>query len=157
MKYIKLLLLLIFISLSLIVSGCEEKLSTEEIVDKMQEKEGSLEDYSGTIHTTVYLNGKKDLEEEVQIIYKKPNLMKTLGVEDGKKVESVSYGEFVWSYDAEKNTVMKIKLPEEPLLTKKDIVSVIGSFVNESNVSMLGVDEVDGRSAYVLEVRPKVK
>ena len=157
MKHIKLLLILVFISLSLIVSGCEEKLSAEEIVDKMQEKESSLEDYSGTIHTTVYLNGKKDLEEEVQIIYKKPNLMKTLGVEDGKEVESVSDGEFVWSYDAEKNTVMKIKLPEEPLLTEKDIVSVIGSFVNESNVSMLGVDEVDGRSAYVLEVRPKVK
>jgi outer membrane lipoprotein-sorting protein len=49
MKHIKLLLILVFISLSLIVSGCEEKLSAEEIVDKMQEKEASLEDYSGTI------------------------------------------------------------------------------------------------------------
>jgi len=157
MKYIKKLAILILISLALFASGCEEKLSAEEIVDKMQEKEASLEDYSGTIHTTVYLNGEKNLEEETQIIYKKPNLMKTLGVEEGKEVESVSDGEFVWSYDAETNTVTKIKLPEEPLLTEKDFVSIIGNFVNESEVSMLGIEEVDGRSAYVLEAKPKTE
>lgn len=157
MKYIKVLTILIFISLALLASGCEEKLSAEEIVEKMQEKEASLEDYSGTIHTTVYLNGEKNLEEETQIIYKKPNLMKTLGVEEGKEVESVSDGEFVWGYDAKTNTVTKIKLPEEPLLTEKDFVSIIGNFVNESEVSMLGVEEMDGRSAYVLEARPKTE
>lgn len=157
MMYIKKLVTLILIILALLASGCEEKMSAEEIVAKMQEKEASLEDYSGTIHTTVYLNGEKSQEEETQIIYKKPNLMKTLGVEEGKKVESVSDGEFVWSYDAETNKVTKIKLPEEPLLTEKDFVSIIGNFVNESDVSMLGVEEVDGRSAYVLEARPKVK
>lgn len=155
--YIKKLVILILISLALLASGCEEKMSAEEIVEKMQEKEASLEDYSGTIHTTVYLNGEKNLEEETQITYKKPNLMKTLGVEEGKKVESVSDGEFVWSYDAETNTVTKIKLPEEPLLTEKDFVSIIGNFVNESDVSMLGIEEVDGRSAYVLEARPKTE
>lgn len=157
MKHIKISIILIFISLALLASGCEEKLSAEEIVEKMQEKEASLEDYSGTIHTTIYLNGEKDLEEETQIIYKKPNLMKTLGVEDGNKVESVSDGEFVWSYDAKTNTVTKIKLPEEPLLTEKDFASIVGNFVNKSDVSILGVEEVDGRSAYILEARPKVE
>ncbi|HWQ48034.1 MAG TPA: DUF1616 domain-containing protein, partial [Methanosarcina sp.] len=150
-------IILIFVSLAFLASGCEEKLSAEEIVEKMQEKEASLEDYSGTINTTIYLNGEKDLEEETQIIYKKPNLMKTLSVEEGKEVESVSDGEFVWSYDAKTNTVTKIKLPEEPLLTEKDFVSIIGNFVNESNVSMIGIEEVDGRSAYVLEARPKTE
>ncbi len=155
--YIKKLVILILISLALLASGCEEKMSAEEIVAKMQEKEASLEDYSGTIHTTTYVNGGKDLEDEIQIMYKKPDLMKTFGVEEGKEFESVSDGEFVWSYSAETNTVTKMELPEEPLLTEKDFVSIIGNFVNESEVSMLGVEEVDGRSAYVLEARPKVK
>lgn len=157
MKHTKILFILIFISLALFASGCEEKLSAEEIATKMQEKEASLEDYSCTIHTTVYLNGENDLEEEIQMVYKKPNLMRTSGVEDGKKVESVSDGEFVWSYDVETNTVTKIKLPEEPLITEKDFVSIIGNLLNESEVSMLGVEEVDGRSAYVLETRPKAE
>ena len=65
--------------------------------------------------------------------------------------------EFVWSYDVETNTVTKIKLPEEPLITEKDFVSIIGNLLNESEVSMLGVEEVDGRSAYVLETRPKAE
>jgi negative regulator of sigma E activity len=48
-------------------------------------------------------------------------------------------------------------LPEEPLITEKDFVSIIGNLLNESEVSMLGVEEVDGRSAYVLEARPKAE
>lgn len=157
MKCTKLLTILIFISLALFASGCEEKLSAEEIATKMQEKEASLEDYSGTIHTTIYLNGEKDLEEEIQMVYKKPDLIRTSGVEEGKVVESVSDGEFIWSYDAKTNTVTKIKLPEEPLITEKDFVSIIGNLLNESEVSMLGVEDVDGRSAYVLEATPKAK
>lgn len=157
MKHTKILFILILISLALLASGCEEKLSAEEIATKMQEKEASLEDYSGTMHTTTYLHGEKDLEEEIQIMYKKPNLVRTSGVEEGKEVESVSDGEFVWSYDAGTNTVTKIKLPEEPLLTENDFVSIIGNLLNRSEVSMLGVEEVDGRSAYVLEARPKAE
>ena len=77
--------------------------------------------------------------------------MRTSGVEEGKKVESVSDGEFVWSYDVETNTVTKIKLPEEPLITEKDFVSIIGNLLNESEVSMLGVEEVDGREYMFLK------
>jgi len=157
MKHKKIIFIFTLISLALLASGCEEKLSAEEIVTKMQEKEAGLEDYSGTIHTTIYLNGEKDLEEEIQIMHKKPNLIKTFAVEEGKEVKSVSDGEFVWSYDAETNTVTKIKLPEEPLLTDKDFISLIGDFINGSEVSMLGVEEVDGRSAYILEARPKIE
>ena len=59
MRYTKILLILIFINLALFASGCEEKLSAEEIVTKMKEKEASLEDYSCTIHTTTYFSGER--------------------------------------------------------------------------------------------------
>jgi outer membrane lipoprotein-sorting protein len=143
--------------MTLLASGCEEKMSAEEIATKMQEKQASLEDYSYTMYTATYLNGEKNLEDEIQIMYKKPNMMKTLSVVEGKEVESVSDGEFAWGYDAETNTVTKMKLPDEPLIKDSDFVSIIGNFMNESDVSMLGVEEVDGRYAYVLEARPRAE
>ena len=158
MKHTKVLFILILVSLALLASGCEEKMSAEEIATKMQEKRASLEDYSGTIRTTIYLDGEKN-QEEVKVMYKKPNLMKSLVIEEqGKeKVEAGSDGEFIWSYDAATNTVTKMKLPKEPLLRENDYVRLIGDFLNESKVSILGVEEVDGRGAYVLEAEPKNK
>lgn len=157
MKHKKILFVLILVSLTLFASGCEEKMSAEEIATKMQEKQASLKDYSYTMYVATYLNGEKNLENEIQVMYKKPNMMKSLEIVDGKKVESVSDGEFAWSYDAEINTVTKMKLPDEPLITDNDFVSIIGNYMNESDVSMLGVEEVDGRSAYVLEARPRTE
>ncbi len=157
MKYTKILFILILISLTLLASGCEEKMNAEEIATKMQEKQASLKDYSYTMYMAIYLNGEKNLENEIQVMYKKPNMMKSLEIVDGKKVESVSDGEFAWSYDAETNTVTKMKLPDQPLITDNDFVSIIGNYMNESDISMLGVEEVDGRSAYVLEARPRTE
>lgn len=157
MKHAKILFILFLISLSFFVSGCEEKMSAEEIAAKMQEKQASIEDYSGIINTTVYLNGEKS-QEEVRIMFKKPNFMKSFITEQGKeRVEAVSDGEFVWSYDAVTNTVTKMKLPKDPLFTEKDYIGLISNFMNNSKVSVLGTEEVDGISAYVLETEPKAE
>lgn len=157
MKHKKILFVLILVSLTLFASGCEEKMSAEEIATKMQEKQASLKDYSYTMYVATYLNGEKNLENEIQLMYKKPSMMKSLEIVDGKKVESVSDGEFAWSYNAETNTVTKMKLPDEPLITDNDFVSIIGNYMNESDVSMLGIEEVNGRSAYVLEAKPRTE
>jgi outer membrane lipoprotein-sorting protein len=158
MRRSKVLFILILVSLALLASGCEEKMGAEEIAAKMQEKQASLEDYSGTILTTIYLDEEKS-QEEVRVMYKKPNLMKSLVIDkQGKeKVEAVSDGEYIWSYDASTNTVTKMKLPREPLLKENDYIKLISNFLNESEVSILGVEEVDGRGAYVLEAEPKNK
>lgn len=63
---------------------------------------------------TTYTDGEKDLGEEVQVMYKKPNLVKAVSVENGNQTVSVADGEFLWSYDADTNTVMKMTLPESP-------------------------------------------
>lgn len=157
MKHTKILFILLLINLAFFVSGCEEKMSAEEVATKIQEKQASIEDYSGTINTTMYLNGEKS-QNEVRVMYKKPNLMKSFVIEQGKeRVESVYDGECLWGYDAGTNTVTKIMLPKKPLLTEKDYIRLIGGFLDESKVSMLGVEEVDGRGAYVLEAEPKTK
>lgn len=158
MRKTKVLSLMILISLALFASGCEEELSAEEIATKMQEKGESIKDYSCIMHTATYANGEKVQENEERVISKKPKMMKSWTIEQGKEeVAAVSDGEFLWSYDEETNTVTKIKLPEEPLINESDYVGLIEGFLNKTNVSLLGIEDVDGRSAYVLEAKPEAK
>lgn len=158
MRKTNVLALIILISLALFASGCEEKLSAEEIATKMQEKGESLEDYSCIMYTATYVEGEKVQENGERIMYKKPNMMKSWIIEQGKEeVASVSDGEFLWSYDAGTNTVTKIKLPEKPLINESDYLGLIEDFLNKTNVSLLGVEEVDGRNAYVLEAEPEAE
>lgn len=158
MKKTKVLALIILISLALFASGCEEELSAEEIATKIQEKGESIEDYSYTAHTVTYANGEKVQENEERIISKKPNMMKSWTIEQGKEELSwVSDGEFLWSYDKETNTVTKMKLPEKPLINESDYVGLMEGFLNKTNVSLQGIEEIDGRTAYVLEAEPETE
>jgi outer membrane lipoprotein-sorting protein len=158
MRKTKVLSLMILISLALFASGCEEELSAEEITTKMQEKGESIKDYSCIMHTATYANGEKVQENKERVVSKKPKMMKSWTIEQGKEeVAVVSDGEFLWSYDEGTNTVTKIKLPEEPLINESDYVGLIEGFLNKTNVSFLGIEDVDGRSAYVLEAKPEAK
>ncbi|MGD9777160.1 MAG: outer membrane lipoprotein-sorting protein, partial [Methanosarcina sp.] len=72
----KVLFLLVLVILALFTSGCTEReLSAEEIVSRMMEKQGSIQDYSYTMHMTSYI-GKQVVENEFNSIYKKPHMMK---------------------------------------------------------------------------------
>lgn len=156
-KVLKLLLLLIFVTFALFVSGCTEKdLSAEEIATQMLEKQDSIQDYSYTMHTTYYV-GEKAIESEFKTIYKKPHMIKNFIQEPGKKEETLvlSDGEFRWTYAPDTNTVMKKKLPKTPELTKSDYLTLIGITFNDTNVSLLGLEEIDSRETYLLKAIPK--
>jgi len=153
----KMLFLLTLVILALFASGCTEKeLSAEEIAARMLEKQGSIEDYSYTMHMTSYI-GEKVVESEFKTMYKKPHMLKNFLQEPGKEEETLvlSDGEFRWTYALGTNTVMKTKLPETPELTGDDYLSLIGITLNDTDVSLLGTEEIEGREAYLLEMTPK--
>ncbi|MCQ1534127.1 outer membrane lipoprotein-sorting protein [Methanosarcina sp. KYL-1] len=152
------LILLALLVLALFASGCMEKeLSAEEIAARMLEKQGSIEDYSYTMHMTSYM-GEKVVESEFKTMYKKPHMMKNFLQEPEKEEETLvlSDGEFRWTYAPGTNTVIKTKLPETPELTGDDYLSLIGITLNDMDVSLLGTEEIEGREAYLLEATPKV-
>ncbi len=156
-KILKSMLLFTFISLTLFASGCTEKdLSAEDIAARMLEKQDSIQDYSYTMHTTYY-TGEKAIESEFKTIYKKPHMIKNFIQEPGKEEETLvlSDGEFRWTYAPDTNTVMKTKLPKTPEITKSDYLALIGITLNDSNVSLLGVEEIDNRETYLLKASPK--
>jgi outer membrane lipoprotein-sorting protein len=156
-KMIKPMLLFIFIDLAVFASGCTEKnLTAEDIATQMLEKQDSIQDYSYTMHSTYY-TGEKTIETEFKTIYKKPHMIKNFIQEPGKEEETLvlSDGEFRWTYIPGTNTVMKTKLPKTPELTKSDYMTLIGISLNDSNVSLLGVEEIDNRETYLLKASPK--
>lgn len=156
----KALITTFLITLALFISGCQEhELSVEDIAEKMQEKDAEIEDYSYTMSINSSAEGET-WEGEIEVICKNPGMMKThsknIGGE-GNEILTVSDGEFSWSYMPETNTVSKIRLPEYREQTKSDYISGIEYFLNQSEVSLLGEEELAGRPAYLLEVIPKVE
>lgn len=141
------LILPVFFSL-----GCTEELSAEDIADQMQQKEASIQDYSYTMNIVSSYGGDVQ-ESELQILQKKPNKTKILGIkpEDEAGTLVVSDGEFMWTYNAKTNTVLKTKMPETQEIGEIDYVEIVRDLLNETNVSVLGTEEIEGRSTYMLE------
>ena len=159
----KALAVLLLVTLALFVSGCQEReLNVEDIAKQMQEKNAAIEDYSYTMYITScagegLLEGQ--WEGQIEIMYKKPGMMKThsknIGGENDEHI-MVSDGEFSWSYMPGTNTFSKVKLPEHKEQTKSDYISGIEYFLNQTDVTLLGEEEVAGRPAYLLETIPKM-
>ncbi|WP_048159637.1 outer membrane lipoprotein-sorting protein [Methanosarcina sp. WWM596] len=150
------LTLLVLLVPALFVSGCTGELSAEEIAEQMQEKEASIQDYSYTMHMTSYFGNQKQ-ESEVRILQKKPDRIKTVAMEPEEEAGTiaVSDGEFMWTFDPKTNTVMKIEMPDTPVLGEIDYVGMISELLNKTDVSLLGMEEIDGRPTYLLEANPK--
>ncbi len=144
------------------VSGCVDKpgttelnLGIEEISAKMQEKENSINDSSYTIHVTTYSKGEKEQESEFNITCKKPNMKKTVTKQAGNETLMVSNGSVEWNYDPETNAVQKIIISDEYKEQEIDYLQFFNDTLNEYNVSLLETETIDGRSAYLLEAKPK--
>lgn len=146
---------IVFISGCVNESGAEDtELIAEEIAAKMQEKENSIEDSSYTLCMTTHFEGEKTQESEFDIMYKKPNMKKT--ITKGTENESVMVynGKIEWLYDPETNVVQKIIVPEEYQF-EINYFKLFNDTLNEYNISVHGNDTIDGRIAYLLEARPK--
>jgi outer membrane lipoprotein-sorting protein len=156
-KISKSLILLFFVTFTLFASGCTEKnLSADEIATQMIEKEDSIEDYSYVMNATYYY-GEKTTITEFKTMFKKPNLIKNIAMESGKENGTllVSDGEFRWTYVPNTNTVLKTKIPEIQKLDKSEYAQLIGDLLNDTNVTLLGMEDVDNRSTFLLETTPK--
>lgn len=157
MKKFSSIFVLTFIVVALFASGCAEKnLSAEQIAAQMMDKENNTRDYSYTMHVTSYFGGETK-ESESKTMSKKPNLLKSIVTEPGKENQTiiVSDGKIVWSYTPDTNTVTKMKISKASELTKNDYTNIIDDFLNDTNVTVLGVENVDGRKTYLLETTPK--
>lgn len=162
------LFLLPLVTLALLASGCEDKglnaekgLSLEEIAAQMQQKEYNISDYSFTFNLNLAFGGET-LEKEFEVMGKKPDMYRILTKTQGKEPEKVevSNGEYMWTYYPWKNTAIEVNIPETSEPEEKEPSGNSGpgfieGLLNESGVSVLGTEEMDGRPAYLIEKGPE--
>ncbi|MHC1756543.1 MAG: DUF4367 domain-containing protein [Methanosarcina sp.] len=155
-KTLTILTSLVLLVPALFVSGCTEELSAEEIAEQMQEKEANIQDYSYTMQMTSHY-GNQTQESETQILRKNPDKMKTITIKPEEEAGAivVSDGEFIWAYNPKTNTVTKMEMPETLTQGETDYVGIISDLLNETDISLLGMEEIDGRPAYLLETSLK--
>ncbi len=161
----KIVFMLILISCIIFTSGCVNELdaedteliaeNTELIAVKMQEKENTIEDSSYTLCITTFLEGEKAQERKFNIVWKKPNMKKTITKGTENETVMIYDGKIEWFYDPETNVVQKIIVPEEYQESDLDYFKLLKDILDEYNVSVLGNDTIDGRTAYLLEAKPK--
>ncbi|WP_340818523.1 DUF4367 domain-containing protein [Methanolobus sp. WCC4] len=153
----KILLVLFLMCLALFNSGCiGGDLTADQIAEKMQEKQANIEDTSATVHMTTSMDGNVQ-EMEYEMVQKNPDKMKSVTIlpEEMAGQITVSNGEKIWTYDPINDQVTIMALPETPDNLEMDYAAVIGSLLNETDVSLLGTEEFGGRDTFVLKLVPK--
>ncbi|MBN2487453.1 MAG: DUF4367 domain-containing protein [Methanosarcinaceae archaeon] len=157
MVKIKMLLVLLLVSSPLFVAGCvDEELTAEQIAEKMKQKEASIEDYSYTMHMTILFEGQEQVME-ADVMYKKPNKCKTVQILPTETAGGISVfdGETMWIYDPNQNTVMTMDMPEIAGQDEMDYQKLINTILDESDFSVIGFEEFEGRTAYIIEMKSK--
>ncbi len=148
--------------LGLVLTGCGEKLTAEEIVARMQETVETTEDAYAVVTANVNAQGI-EMSATAEIWEKSPNKVrvKVLEASEPDLVGTilVSDGQQGWYYEPARNVVMvgsadevETPLPQQML---SELERVLQQVLEVSNVELRPDEEVIGRQTYVLELSPK--
>ncbi|KGK98607.1 hypothetical protein LI82_06985 [Methanococcoides methylutens] len=154
----KLTVILLISFLLLFSAGCiGEELTAEQIAEEYKQKQASVEDYSATINTTAYL-GEQEITSISSISQKMPDKMKTtiIKAEQGEGMVMVSNGKTMWTYNPDQNSVMVMEMDPENTFdaSQMEYNSLIQDLLDDSDLTFDGMDNVAGRSSYVIFARP---
>ena len=137
-----------------LIAGCSEQISADQIAAEMKAQHDSIDDFSATVVTTLSFSGEAETEL-VKVMTKTPDKMRSEIIESAKYAGTVIVrnGSTMWTYDPAKNQVKKKTVPfNEPL---DDYTKYINNLIDECDLSYKGTDNLDGRSTYVIEATLK--
>jgi outer membrane lipoprotein-sorting protein len=148
--------------MSLLLAGCGQKITAEQIVAKMRETAESTVDAHAVVKVDMNAMGV-DLAVTAELWEKSPNSVHAEVIEASqselKGMTLVTDGEQAWLYDPADNTVtvgaageMDMSLPQELLTSMQGVIQQV---LDASNVELVGEEEVAGHGAYKLTFSPK--
>jgi len=142
---------------AVLLSGCAEQMSADQIAARMEAKQESIEDFSATMVMTSSFAGETE-NTHAKIMTKTPDKTRSEFIEPAEFAGTVMVrnGSTMWMYDPVKNQVTKMELPDmgdEPF--EMDYTSIVKDLMDENDISYKGTENVGGRSAYVIEATPK--
>jgi outer membrane lipoprotein-sorting protein len=148
--------------LSLVLAGCGQQPTAEEIVAKMQETVTNTVDAHAVVSVTANMQGNP-VSATAEIWEKAPNKVRVLVLEASQPSMAgmlmVSDGEQGWFYDQEHNQVMlgetsdlETPIPQEMLT---EVQETIQKVLDVSDIDLQGEEAIAGRAAYKLLLTPK--
>jgi outer membrane lipoprotein-sorting protein len=151
----------LLVATSLLVVGCQNQPTAEEIVAKLQEVEASTEDAHAVLEIDIQGQGV-DENLTVEVWEKKPNKFRAAVLEssdpDYSGAVTVADGQQVWMYQPSQNEVVVGEVgPDEPSSPRdmiRELDQVIQRALDTSQVNLAGEEVVAGEKTYKLELTP---
>ena len=142
---------------AVLISGCTDDMSADQIAARMEAKQEGIEDFSATMVMTSSFAGETETTRAT-IMTKMPDKTRSEFIEPAELAGTmmVRNGSTMWTYDPAKNQVTKMELPDigdEPF--EMDYTSIVKDLMDENDISYKGTENVGGRSTYVIEATPK--
>ena len=143
---------------AVLLTGCVDQvseMSTDEIASMMEAKQAEITDFSATVIKTSSYGGEATMERATMVT-KPPDKSRTEYIEPAELAGAVvvTNGSTMWTYDPAKNQVTKMALPED-IPFENDYALIVKSILYETDISLEGIENIDSRSTYLLNVTPK--
>jgi len=152
----------LLIVLSLVLAGCGQRITAEQIVAKMRETLETTQDAHAVVNANVNAQGI-EISATAEIWEKAPNKVRAQVLQssdpDLAGVLAVSDGQQAWYYEPAKNRVqvapagqIEMPLPQQLLGSMQEAIQQV---LDTSSVELAGEETVLGRGAYKLVLSPK--
>ena len=149
MKNNKLLTIILVVSIALAFSGCAQKPTAKEVLERMQQKYDSIESYKAEIHQIEIEDGKTKETDSI-VYFKKPDKFRS--DYPPRKVVTVFTSKLIWVYNESKNEV-KLRKINASLNETFDLVGFFIKELKKYDVTLAGEEKIDGKDCYVLDLK----
>ena len=147
---------------ALLLAGCGQKITAEQIVAKMRDTAATTVDAHAVVKVDMSAMGV-DLAVTAEVWEKSPNSVRAEVIDaskpDLKGVTFVTDGRQAWLYDPTRTTVevgnageMDMPLPQELLTSMQGVIQQV---LDASNVELIGEESVAGHDTYKLTFSSK--
>ncbi len=143
---------------AVLLTGCVDQMSemsADEIASMMEAKQAEIEDFSATMVVTSSYGGD-DMTVRATMVTIPPDKSRVEYTEPAELtgMVMVTNGSTMWMYDPAKNQVTKMVLPVD-MPSEMDYTQIVKALLDENDISLEGIEDVGGRSTYVLKATPK--
>ncbi|KAF5410022.1 MAG: outer membrane lipoprotein-sorting protein [Euryarchaeota archaeon] len=143
---------------AVLLAGCVDQvseMSADEIASMMEAKQAEITDFSATMVMTSSYGGE-GMAMRATMVTIPPDKSRVEYTEPAELAGTVmvTNGSTMWTYDPAKNQVTKMALPED-MPSEMDYTQIVKGILDGNDISLEGIEDVGGRSTYVIEATPK--
>ncbi len=130
-------------------------MSADEIASMMEAKQAEIVDFSATMVMTSSYGGE-GMTMRATMVTIPPDKSRVEYIEPAELagMVMVTNGSTMWTYDPINNQVTKMALPDD-MPSGMDYTQIVKGILDENDISLEGIEDVGGRSTYVIEATPK--